>query len=141
MKIRNFILVTAALVMCVIGFGLKPVASLAQTTPLQINAPTVELVMFEQDACEWCEVWNDQVGIVYHKTTEGKRAPLRRVDIHSPRPNDLRSLAPAVYTPTFVLVENGLEIGRIRGYPGEDFFWGMLDQLIGKLSASSNSST
>lgn len=92
-----------------------------------------QLIMVEQDACEWCEVWNEEVGVVYHKTTEGKAAPLRRVDIHDKMPEDLQFITGLVYTPTFVLVDKGKEIGRIRGYPGEDFFWGLLQQLIGKL--------
>ena len=47
------------------------------------------LLMFEQDYCEWCERWHEEIGVVYHKTTEGKRAPLRKVDIHSPLPEDI----------------------------------------------------
>ena len=92
-----------------------------------------QLIMVEQDACEWCETWNEEVGGVYHKTTEGKAAPLRRVDIHDKMPSDLQFITGLVYTPTFVLVDKGKEIGRIRGYPGEGFFWGLLQQLIGKL--------
>jgi len=38
--------------------------------------------------------------------------------------------------PLFVLVNNGEEIGRIRGYPGEDHFWGLLSVLIKKLDAA-----
>ena len=38
---------------------------------------------------------------------------------------------PVVLTPTFVLMEDGAEAGRIEGYPGEDFFWGLLGQMIG----------
>jgi thioredoxin-related protein len=93
----------------------------------------IELIMFEQFGCEWCEIWNEQIGVVYHKTSEGARAPLRRVDIHETRPDDLKDVKSIVFTPTFVLMENGLEVGRIKGYPGEDFFWGMLDELIRKL--------
>ena len=70
--------------------------------------------------------------------TEGKQAPLRRVDIHDDMPEDLLEIAPVIYTPTFVLLHEGVEIGRIKGYPGEDFFWGMLDQLIKKLPASAD---
>ena len=92
-----------------------------------------QLIMVEQDACEWCEAWNEEIGGVYHKTTEGKAAPLRRVDIHDEMPSDLQFITGLVYTPTFVLVDKGKEIGRIRGYPGEDFFWGLLQQLIGEL--------
>lgn len=92
----------------------------------------LELVMFEQEACEWCEMWNKEVGVVYEKTTEGKQAPLRRVDIFEPRPKDLKEIRSGHYTPTFVLMDKGNEVGRIRGYPGEDFFWGMLAELIKK---------
>jgi len=34
-----------------------------------------------------------------------------------------------------VLVDHGREIGRIRGYPGEDHFWGLLGVLMKKLDA------
>jgi hypothetical protein len=39
-------------------------------------------------------------------------------------------------TPLFVLVDQGREIGRIRGYPGEDHFWGLLGVLMKKLDTS-----
>lgn len=89
--------------------------------------------MVEQRACEWCEVWDAEVGIVYNKTEEGRAAPLRRVDIHKPMPRDLEFIRGLVFTPTFVLIDQGEEIGRIHGYPGEDFFWGLLQELIEKL--------
>lgn len=95
-------------------------------------ARAAELVMVEQNACEWCETWNEEVGGIYEKTPEGKAAPLRRIDIHDPLPADLAHLSRLIFTPTFVLVDNGREIGRIQGYPGEDFFWGLLQQLLGK---------
>ena len=92
----------------------------------------MELVMFEQEYCEWCEKWNKEIGPVYPKTTEGKAAPLRRVDIFEKTPADLKKIRKPRYTPTFVLMDKGQEVGRIRGYPGEDFFWGMLGELIKK---------
>lgn len=94
------------------------------------------LVMVEQDACSYCEAWNRDVGVVYDKTPEGSRAVLRRIDIHQPLPEDLDFITGLIFTPTFVLVDKGKEIGRIRGYPGEDFFWGLLQQLIEKLPAT-----
>lgn len=99
-------------------------------------ASALELVMFEQESCEWCEVWDSEISKVYPKTPEGKAAPLRRVDIFDPRPADLKGLRKPHFTPTFVLVEKGKEIGRIRGYPGEDFFWGMLGELLKKKNKS-----
>ncbi len=91
-----------------------------------------ELVMFEEAGCEWCDLWNQQVGIVYSKTPEGRRAPLRNVNINDPRPDDLMNVTGIVYTPTFVVVDNGVELGRIVGYLGEDFFWGYLDNILSK---------
>ena len=93
---------------------------------------SVELVMFDQTHCEWCARWEDEIGGIYAKTDEGKAAPLRRVDIHDDRPEDLSAIKGVVFTPTFVLVENGAELGRIAGYPGEDFFWPMLATLLEK---------
>ena len=92
-----------------------------------------ELIMIEQAGCHWCAAWNRDVGIVYDKTKEGKRAPLRRLDLRDKIPEDLASIRIERFTPTFILVEENREIGRIRGYPGEDFFWGLLGQMLEKL--------
>lgn len=91
-----------------------------------------ELLMLEEKWCDWCARWNEEVGVVYDKTTEGRTAPLRRHDIHTPLPGDVTLLRRAHYTPTFVLLVDGQEVGRIEGYPGEDFFYGMLGQLLEK---------
>jgi hypothetical protein len=93
----------------------------------------VELVMFELASCPYCQRWHREIGPIYPKTTEGRRAPLRRVDLQAPRPPDLAGIENILYTPTFVLTQGGREVGRITGYPGEDFFWPMLDDLMSRL--------
>lgn len=98
-----------------------------------------ELVMFDEVGCPWCARWTEDIGAIYPKTEEGQRAPLRRVDIHEKRPEDLKRLPPVRFTPTFVLVLEGEEIGRIEGYPGEDFFWGLLGRMIAKLPPAGQS--
>lgn len=95
-----------------------------------------ELVMFEQAGCEWCAAFDREIAPIYPKTDEGRRAPLRRVNIAHPLPPDLAFIAVERLTPLFVLVDNGREIGRIRGYPGEDSFWGLLGVLIKKLDGT-----
>lgn len=104
---------------------------------ISLPARAAELVMFEQAGCHWCAQWNKEIGGVYPKTEEGKRAPLRRVDIHGPIPDDLKSIRIERFTPTFVLFENGAEIGRIRGYAGDEFFWFLLGELISQLPQAS----
>ena len=101
-------------------------------------ARAAELVMFERAGCAWCKAFDREIAPVYGKTEEGLRVPLRRVDTEQPRPADLTFIDADRLTPLFELVDRGREIGRIRGYPGEDFFWGMLDQLMKKLDAAAD---
>lgn len=97
-------------------------------------APTAvaaaELVMVESSYCEWCEMWDAEVGVIYSKTPEADIAPLRRVDIDDLRGGDVVGLERVIYTPTFILLDDGQEIGRIIGYPGESHFWALLGELI-----------
>jgi len=100
------------------------------------GARAAELIIFEQVGCAWCETFDREIAPIYHKTEEGQRAPLRRVNIDHPVPPDLAFVEIERLTPLFVLVEEGKEIERIRGYPGEDHFWGLLGVLIKKLGAA-----
>ena len=97
------------------------------------GARAAELVMFEQAGCAWCAAFDREVAPVYAKTPEGARAPLRRVTLGKPLPPDIAFIQAERLTPLFVLVDKGREVGRIRGYPGEDHFWGLLGTLIKKL--------
>jgi hypothetical protein len=96
-------------------------------------ARAAELIMFEQKGCVWCQRFDREIAPAYERTAEGQRAPLRRVDIASPLPADLGFIARERFTPVFVLVDGGREFGRIRGYPGETFFWGLLAGMIERL--------
>jgi thioredoxin-related protein len=97
------------------------------------SAHATELVMFTQKGCAWCQRFDREIAPAYEKTDEGKRAPLRRVDIATPMPSELAFVRRERFTPVFVLVDGGREFGRIRGYPGDTFFWGLLAGMIEKL--------
>lgn len=97
-----------------------------------------ELVMFEAKGCPYCARWNAEIGKAYAKTEEGARLPLRRVDLDEPRPEDLKDIGGIRFTPTFVAIEQGREIGRIVGYLGEDQFYGMLGKIIVRLDEDRN---
>jgi len=103
--------------------------------PVQ-KSVAAELLMVEEKWCHWCEKWNEEIGVIYNKTDEGRRAPLRRVDIHAGLPTDVELASRPQYTPTFILIDNGKEVSRIEGYPGEDFFWGLLSRMLEKLPAA-----
>ncbi|MCY3985142.1 MAG: thioredoxin family protein [Roseovarius sp.] len=93
-------------------------------------ATAAELIMVESRGCHHCREWKSAMGHVYPKTREGKFAPLRIVDIADGPPGNVKHALPVVFTPTFILTENGRELGRITGNPGEDFFWWLLGKLL-----------
>ena len=97
-------------------------------------AAAAELLMLERPGCVWCERFDAEIAPAYPATEAGRIAPLRRVDLTEPWPEDLDGVARERVTPTFVLIEAGQEIARMRGYPGDAFFWGLLDDMLAKLS-------
>jgi len=117
--LRNAMLTGAVLAGAVLG-GAAVAPAAAET----------RLLMLDQPACEWCARWDAEVGTVYARTAEGRQAPLLRTDIHGPLPQGVSLARRARYTPTFVLLEDGAEIDRIEGYPGEAFFYGLLQQML-----------
>lgn len=94
------------------------------------SAQAVELVMVERPGCYYCVEWKRVIGPIYPKTQAGEFAPLRVVDISEDAPFEGGYDQPIVYTPTFVIVDNGQEVGRILGYSGEDFFWPILEKML-----------
>ncbi len=97
------------------------------------RAYAAELIMFQAEGCSYCERWHEEIGIIYDKTDEAQTLPIRMVDIDDPRPDDLKPIKGIVYTPTFVVLDQGREVGRIIGYPGEEFFWPRLGEIIKKI--------
>ena len=96
--------------------------------PLPAAAETY-LLMAEEAGCAWCARWDEEISHIYPKTAEGQTAPLQRYDLHGDTP--AVDFAQKVrFTPTFILINDGVEVGRIEGYPGEDFFWSLLEMMF-----------
>jgi hypothetical protein len=109
-------------------FGLLKAAALSLAATQAVADPV--LVMVEQPGCVYCERWNESIGPIYPNTPEGMFAPLVRAQLREPPPDGIKYTRRVTYTPTFVLAENGRELARIEGYPGEDFFWGLLGMML-----------
>lgn len=93
-------------------------------------AMAAELVMFTRDGCPWCARFEREVAPAYHLTDEGKRAPLRRIEVRPGGAHFPGLAAPVIAAPTFVLLDEGREVGRITGYGGDDAFWGLLGKML-----------
>lgn len=97
--------------------------SAEQQTPL-------ELVLVTSDHCPFCKAWERDVGGIYGNTPYARHARLRRVDI-----GDVDSALPELSanvfgTPTFLVLENNTEIGRIEGYQSSDLFFWALSEYV-----------
>jgi hypothetical protein len=108
--------------------------ALAAAIVLGSPAVAAELQMYRRAGCPWCQAWDRDIGPIYGKTDIGRRLLRRMVDRAGERPR-ISLKGPIIYTPTFVLVEDAREVGRIEGYPGDGFFWGLLDRLVQLLNS------
>jgi len=121
-------------VRAVVGVGAFLVFSAASTMA------DTKLLMFEEDGCPWCELWRAEVGVIYDKTDEGKQAPLVVLNLFDPVPEQYSLKSDPVFSPTFILVEDGTELSRIEGYPGESFFWGLLEVMLDRANLEEHNS-
>ena len=96
---------------------------------LHVPAFSTELLMVQDEACFWCEAWENEIGAIYPKTAEGKFAPLSRIDLANSL-NDERLADRIIFTPTFILIKENEEVARIEGYPGAAFFWTLLEEAL-----------
>ena len=120
----------------IMRLGIRTLGALCAVALLASVVDAAELVMFRRDGCPWCAMWDREIGPIYPKTDFGRRAPLRMVNLDRGVDPAVRTRSPIHYTPTFVLVENGEELGRIEGYPGDAHFWGLLERLLAQLPSS-----
>jgi hypothetical protein len=107
--------------------------TLAVLTMATAARAELALMMVEQPGCAYCERWQAEIGPIYPKTAEGRVAPLIHQDIRDALPEGVSLRSKPRFTPTFVLLQDGVEISRLEGYPGEDFFWGLLSRMLAPL--------
>ncbi len=96
-------------------------------------ASATELLAVMRDNCPYCRAWEIQVGSIYNKTDESRVAPLHRIAIDELGRTHYIFNEPVRYTPTFVVMDRGVEIGRIVGYSDEAMFWGLLREILDRM--------
>jgi hypothetical protein len=106
------------------AFSPAPIAA-----PVDLRTAPAVLVMVHDPGCPYCARWEAEVGLSYTRSQEGKFAPLVQRLRGDPEISHLKKI---VYSPTFVMLAYGEEVGRIVGYQGSDLFWMQLDALAAK---------
>jgi len=103
------------------------IALLLAAFPRWADAGT-SLIMVTSDDCPFCQAWERDVGVVYDKSPYAPALPLTRVDMADAMPEDVVLETPVVGTPTFLVIRDGKEIDRQRGYDGAEMFWWWLSE-------------
>ena len=88
-----------------------------------IAIASTRLVMVTSDHCPFCQAWERDIGVIYEKSPYAPSLPLKRVDIGSAMPEGVALQSPVLGTPTFLIIQNGQEIDRKRGYGNAEMFW------------------
>ena len=89
-----------------------------------------ELIFITSEYCPFCKAWEQDIGSLYHRTTYAKQAPLRRIDVAEVDFELPEIVEDVVGTPTFLIFQDGREIGRIEGYQSpEMFFWALSEYI------------
>lgn len=91
----------------------------------------LRLLMIEQAGCSYCVAFNRDIAPIYEKTELGAAAPLFHADLRGGIPDGIALASRPFVTPTFILIgPDGQELSRMTGFPGEDFFWPYITQMI-----------
>jgi len=98
-------------------------------------ASAAELLVVESNDCPYCARFHREIGTAYPNTEEGKLAPLHILQLNEAMPTQYSNIKPAKVTPTFILVDGNKEIDRLEGYPGDNYFWFLLGEMLAKLDS------
>ena len=98
-----------------------------------------ELLMIHNPSCPYCRAFLNEVGPTYSETKQGKALPLHILDVsQSDNTTWLRKEIKAknikgiLGTPTFIIINNNMEVGRFVGYAGKEWFFDRLDESVKK---------
>jgi len=107
--------------------GLAGAQPVPPTSKIDIATAPAVLVMIGDPGCPYCARFEREVAPGYVASEDGKLAPLVRRDRRDP---DVAFIERVVFSPTFVMLVHGREVGRIVGYSGADLFWMQVAALV-----------
>jgi hypothetical protein len=87
-----------------------------------------ELIMITSQHCPYCMAWERDVGRIYHKSPYADSLPLTRLEFGSALPEDIKISSDLRGTPTFLILENRIEIDRLVGYSDAEMFWWQISE-------------
>lgn len=89
-----------------------------------------ELVVMEAPGCIYCTIFRRDVLPSYQASEHARDVPIRFVDINEPAAAAIHLDQPVDVVPTFIIVKDHKEIGRIPGYVGPENFFHAINYLL-----------
>lgn len=102
----------------------------AQDIASTARAQNVELLVFEHEDCRYCRIFRSDVLPRYRDNGQEARAPIRFIRVEHTDTRRMNLHGGIHMVPTFVLMQDGQEVGRITGYWAPDNFFKMLANLL-----------
>ncbi len=90
------------------------------------GARAMDLVMFKSPSCGTCKLFKREVLPIYAASPAGQVFPLWVVEMGGKM--SFRLNQPVTFTPTFVWMDNGVEVGRFSGYYGKAQFFNIVNK-------------
>lgn len=125
--VRPFLSLLAPLLALIVLAGVVRAQQSPPASSIDIARDPAVLVMIGDPGCPYCARWEREVAPGYVASEDGKLAPLVRRGRRDP---DIAFIERVVFSPTFVMLVRGREVGRIVGYGGADLFWMQLAALM-----------
>ena len=92
-----------------------------------MSATAADLVVYNSEHCVVSRQFEKEVAGDFASSNASRVFALRLVDIEN-APADVALSEPVISTPTFVFVDQGVEIARFVGYPGREHFFRIVEE-------------
>ena len=96
------------------------------------TGPRLEILVFETEACSYCEIFRRDVAPGYRLAPIAASAPLRFIDVAKVDLDRIGLAARVEILPTTVLMRDGREVERITGLTAAETYYVLLRHMIAK---------
>ena len=97
-----------------------------------LNGARLEILVFEAEACAYCEIFRRDVAPRYRFAAIAAQAPLRFIDIAKVDVDRMGLTSRLDILPTTVLLKDGREVERITGLTAAETYYRLLHYMISK---------
>ena len=104
-------------------------AGIDRDAPVPVYS-NLQLLVMEAPGCIYCTIFRRDVLPSYQASERGKEMPVRFVDVNDVGKTGVALDSPIDILPTFVIVRDNKEVGRIPGYMGPENFFHSINYLL-----------